>query len=71
MEAFPNYLQVVRASTGDDSARSPEIMHHLGVIWDKRSRELSDLLKAFTPGSGAPQTRADDAYDSEKWTGKL
>jgi hypothetical protein len=66
-----HYLQVLRASTGDPSASSPEIIHHLGVIWDKRAQELSDLLKAFTPGSRVTQTPDDGSYVSEKWTGPL
>jgi hypothetical protein len=66
-----HYLQVRRTSAGNPSARSPEIMHHLGVIWDKRSRVLSDLLRALASGAGTPQASEVGSYDSEKWTGPL
>ncbi len=63
-----HHLQVVRRQSSTPATMHPEIMHHLGVLWDRRSQELLDAIVAFRPRCPTSNDGHKD-YDSASWTG--
>lgn len=63
------YLQVIRTTQPDLSLASREIIHPLGVVWDRRSKELGDALSAFSPPTETPPNGDPTSYHSDSWTG--
>ena len=63
------HLQVIRTPRADLGLASREIMHHLGVVWDRRSKELCDALSAFSPPAEAAPNGETPVYNSDSWTG--
>lgn len=61
-----HHLQLTRRQSSSPATSRPEIMHHLGVLWDRRSKELLDALDAFRPQRASLVNKD---YDSASWTG--
>jgi len=63
-----HHLQVTRRQSNTPTATRPEIIHRLGVLWDRRSHELRDALVAFRPRCLTINDGQKD-YNSASWTG--
>ncbi len=63
-----HHLQVTRRQSNTPTATRPEIIHHLGVLWDRRSHELRDALVTFRPRCLTSNDGQKD-YNSASWTG--
>lgn len=63
-----HHLQVTRRQSNTPTARRSEIIHHLGVLWDRRSHELRDALVAFRPRC-LTSNDGQKVYSSATWTG--
>jgi hypothetical protein len=64
-----HHLQVIRTPAAPDGETRPEIMHHLGILWDRRSQDLADALNAHLSQSKMSTDGKERIYNSENWTG--
>lgn len=65
-----HHLQVVRRRSSTPTTMDLDVMHYLGVLWDRRSQELLDTLVAFRPRCHTSNDGQKD-YDSASWTGLI
>ncbi|MBA4797941.1 MAG: hypothetical protein H2043_11105 [Rhizobiales bacterium] len=63
-----HHLQVTRRQSNTPTATRPEIIHRLGVLWDRRFHELRDALVTFRPRCLTSNDGQKD-YNSASWTG--
>jgi hypothetical protein len=63
------HLQVITTPTLDAVGTRRQIMHHLGVLWDRRSQEVAGALDAFRPYPEPGAEGQEGIYSSERWTG--
>lgn len=64
-----SHLQVIRRAPTNPNEPSPEIMHQLGLLWDRRAAELLDALYAFTAHGRQTEHGENNEYSAGNWTG--